>query len=164
MQRWSDFQKTGIVPAFRELRAHSTFASVQKLACCQSCAHGKLCQDHTSYIFFHLQDKDGCMQTPTTQPIELLLGFHFESAEVEARALAILKKHCRVNWNGDHGKRICVSPKVPPSIHWAAVRCWLRKRSIAFYWHAETAHLYAADGVGCKRDREAFEGDLSIWS
>ena len=41
--------------------------------------------------------------------------------DVQARALSILKKHCRVDWNGDHGKRICVSPKVPPSVHWAAV-------------------------------------------
>lgn len=162
MQRWSNFQKTAIVPAFRELRAHNTFASVQKPACCQSCGHAALCQDHTSYLFFHVQDKDGCIKTPATQPLELHLGFHFESAEVQTRALVILKKHCRVNWTGDHGTRICVSPKVHPSVHWTAVRRWLRKRSIAVYWHAQTGHLYAADGVGRKRDRDAFEKDYSI--
>ena len=58
MQRWSDFQKTAIVPAFRELRARNIFASVQKLACCQSCAHRELSPHHTSYLFFHVQDKE----------------------------------------------------------------------------------------------------------
>ena len=67
-----------------------------------------------------------------------------------------------MDWNGDHGKRICVSPKVPPSVQLAAVRSWVRKRSIAVHWQALTAHLYAAGGVGRKRDREAFEGD-PIW-
>ena len=162
MQRWSNFQKTVIVPAFRELRAHNIFATVQKLACCQACAHGDLSQRYASYIFFHVQDKDHCNETPASQPLKLYLGFDFESVDVQARALSILKKHCRVDWNGDHGKRICVSPKVPPSVHWAAVRSWVRKRSIAVHWQAQTAHLYAAGGVGRKRDRDAFEGD-PIW-
>ena len=94
--------------------------------------------------------------------MKLYLGFDFESVDVQARALAILKKHCRVDWNGDHGKRICVSPKVPPSVQWAAVRSWVRKRSIVVHWQALTAPLYAAGGVGRKRDREAFECDLAI--
>ena len=118
MQRWSNFQKSTIVPAFRELRARNIFATVQRLACCQSCAHGDLSQQHTSYLFFHVQDKDCCIETPTSQPLKLYLGFDFESVDVQARALAILKKHCRVDWNGDHGTRICVSPKVPPSVQW----------------------------------------------
>lgn len=159
MERWLNFQETTIVPAFRELRAHNIFATVQKLACCQSCAHGELSQHHTSYLFFHVQDKDGCIETPASQQLQLHLGFDFESADVQAHALTILKKHCRVDWNGDHSKRICVSPKVPPTVHWAAVRSWVRKRSIAVYWHSQTAHMYAAGGVGRKRDREAFEGD-----
>ena len=116
MERWSNFQKSVIVPAFRELRARNIFATVQKLACCQSCAHGDLSQQHTSYIFFHVQDKDFCIETPTLQPLKLYLGFHFESVDVQERALAILKKHCRVDWDGDNGNRICVSPKVPPSV------------------------------------------------
>ena len=78
------------------------------------------------------------------RPLELHLGFDFASAAVEARALAILKKHCRVDWSGDHGKRIRVGPKVPPSVRWAAVRSWVRARSIAVHWQAQTAHLYAA--------------------
>ena len=162
MERWLSFQKTTIVPAFRELRARNIYATVQKLACCQSCAHGDLSQQHTSYLFFHVQDKDRCIETPTSQPLKLYLGFLFESVDVQERALIILKKHCRVDWNGDRGKRICVSPKVPPSVQWAAVRSWVHKRSIAVYWQALTAHLYAAGGVGRKRDREAFEGD-PIW-
>ena len=128
-----------------------------KLACCQSCAHGHLSQHHPSYLFFHTQNKDRCIETPATQPLELHLGFDFASAAVEARALAILKKHCRVDWSGDHGKRIRVGPKVPPSVRWAAVRSWVRARSIAVHWQAQTAHLYAAGGVGRKRDRAAFE-------
>ena len=105
MQRWSNFQKSAIVPAFRELRARNIFATVQRLACCQSCAHGDLSQQHTSYLFFHVQDEDCCIETPTSQPLKLYLGFDFESVDVQARALAILKKHCRVDWNGDHGTR-----------------------------------------------------------
>ena len=66
--------------------------------------------------------------------------------------------------NGDHDKRICVSPKVPPSVHWAAIRSCVRMRSIAVYWQAQTAHLYAAGGVGRKRDREAFEGEFVGYS
>jgi hypothetical protein len=92
----------------------------------------------------------------------MYLGFDFESADVQACALAILKKRCRVDWNGDHNKLICVSVKVPPSVYWAAVRSWVRKRSIAIHWQEQTAHLYAADGVGRKRDREAFEGEF-VW-
>ena len=111
MQRWSNFQKTAIVPAFREL------ATVQKLACCQSCAHNDLSQYHNSYLFFHVQDKDDCIETPTSQPLELYLGFDFESVDVQTRALTILKKHCRVDWNGDHSKRICVSPKIDLRAH-----------------------------------------------
>ena len=162
MQRWSNFQKSAIVPAFRELRARNIFATVQRLACCQSCAHGDLSQQHTSYLFFHVQDKDCCIETPTSQPLKLYLGFDFESVDVQARALAILKKHCRVDWNGDHGTRICVSPKVPPSVQWAAVRSWVRKRSIVVHWQALAAPLYAAAGVGRKRGREAVECDLAI--
>ena len=163
IERWSNFQKTAIVPAFRELRAHNIYATVQKLACCQTCAHGDLSQRHTSYLFFHVQDKDGCINAPImSQTLELYLGYNFESVDVQACALAILKKHCRVVWNGDHGKRICMSPKVPPSVHWAAVRSWVRKRSIVVHWQAQTAHLYAAGGVGRKRDLEAFESD-AIW-
>ena len=71
MERWSNFQKSAIVPAFRELRARNIFATVQKLACCQSCGHGDLSQQHTSYIFFHVQDKDCCIETPTSQPLKL---------------------------------------------------------------------------------------------
>ena len=164
MQRWRQFQKTALVPAFRELRARDIYASTQKLACCQTCAHGDLSQSHSSYLFFYSQDKDCCIETPATQPLELYLGFDFESAAVEARALAILKKHCRVDWNGDHDKSICVSPKVPPSVHWAAIRSCVRMRSIAVYWQAQTAHLYAAGGVGRKRDREAFEGEFVGYS
>jgi len=163
MERWSNFQKSAIVPAFRELRARNIFATVQKLACCQSCAHGDLSQQHTSYLFFHVQDKDSCIEAPTSQPLKLYLGFDFESVDVQARALAILKKHCRVDWNGDHGKRICVSPKVPPSVQWVGGGALLvRKRSIVVHWQALTAPLYAAGGVGRKRDREAFECDLAI--
>jgi hypothetical protein len=116
MERWSNFQKSAIVPAFRELRACNIFATVQKLACCQTCANGDLSEQHTSYIFFHIQDKDGCIETPTSQPLKLYLGYAFESVDVQAVALAILKKHCLVDWNGDYSKRICVSPKVPPSV------------------------------------------------
>ena len=79
MQRWSNFQKTVIVPAFCELRAHNIFATVQKLACCQTCAHGDLSQRYASYIFFHVQDKDHCIETPASQPLKLYLGFDFES-------------------------------------------------------------------------------------
>ena len=68
------FQTTAIVPAFRELRARNIFATVQKLACCQTCAHGDLSQRHTSYLFFHVQDKDCCIETPTSQPLKLYLG------------------------------------------------------------------------------------------
>ena len=93
MERWSSFQKSAIVPAFRELRARNIFATVQKLACCQSCAHGDLSQQHASYVFFHVQDKESCIETPTSQPLKLYLGFDFESDDVQARALAILKKH-----------------------------------------------------------------------
>lgn len=162
MERWLNFQKTAVVPAFRELRACKIFATVQNLACCQSCAHSELSQHHTSYLFFHAQDKDGCIETPASQQLELYLGFDFENDDTQARALTILKKHFLVDWNGDHGKRICVSPKVPPSVHWAVVLSWVRKRSIAVYWHAQTAHLYADGGVGRKRDREAFESD-TMW-
>ena len=58
MQRWKDFQRTAVVPAFRELRAQRVFATVQNLACCQSCGHGELERAHRSYVFFHQQDKD----------------------------------------------------------------------------------------------------------
>ena len=62
-----------------------------------------------------------------------------------------------------HGTRICVSPKVPPSVQWVGGGALLvRKRSIVVHWQALTAPLYAAGGVGRKRDREAFECDLAI--
>ena len=52
------FQKTALVPAFRELRARDIYASTQKLACCQTCAHGDLSQSHSSHsLFFHSQDR-----------------------------------------------------------------------------------------------------------
>ena len=102
MERWSSFQKSAIVPAFREVWARNIFATVQKLACCQSCAHANLSEQHTSYLVFHVQDKDSCIETPTSQPFKLYLGFDFESVDVQERALAILKKYCRVDWNGDH--------------------------------------------------------------
>ncbi len=145
------------MPAFRELRKRGVFATVQKLACCQSCAHGKLSELYSSYVFFHVQDKDHCVETDPTEQLVLYLGFVFESGSVEARALAILKKHFSVEWDGNYKKRILVSPKVPPSVYWSVLRAWVRTRSIAIYWHETTAHLYAPNGVGYKRDREAFE-------
>ena len=157
--RWATFQKCALVPAFRELRRRAAFATVQRLSCCQSCAHAELSEQYVSCLFFHVQDKDRCIETTLSRPLQLHLGFHFERVDVEARALAILKKHCRVEWSGDYGKCIIVSPKVPPSVRWAVVRSWVRKRSIAVYWKAMTAHLYDAGGVGRKRDLEAFEGD-----
>ena len=57
-----------------------------------------------------------------------------------------------------------MSPKVPPSVHWAAIRSCVRMRSIAVYWQAQTAHLFAAGGVGRKRDSEAFEGEFVGYS
>ena len=57
MQRWRHFQTIALAPAFRELRANNIYASVLKLACCQSCAHGHLSQHHPSYLFFHTQNK-----------------------------------------------------------------------------------------------------------
>ena len=86
MQRWRHFQTTALVPAFRELRANNIYASVLKLACCQSCAHGHLSQHHPSYLFFHAQDKDRCIETPATQPLELHLGFSALRAPPSRRA------------------------------------------------------------------------------
>jgi len=63
-----------------------------------------------------------------------VLRFHqgIASAAVEARALAILKKHCRVDWSGDHGERIRVGPKVPPSVGGPLVgSCALDRRPLA---------------------------------
>mmetsp|Transcript_3156 Transcript_3156/g.6796 ORF Transcript_3156/g.6796 Transcript_3156/m.6796 type:complete len:289 (+) Transcript_3156:334-1200(+) len=85
MQRWRHFQTTALVPAFRELRANNIYASVLKLACCQSRAHGHLSQ-HPSYLFFHAQDKDRCIETPATQPLELHLGFSALRAPPSRRA------------------------------------------------------------------------------
>lgn len=161
MQRWLDFQKTTIVPAFRKLRARKIFASVRNLECCQTCAHYSLSEHHTSYLFYHMQNKDGCIETPLSQRLELYLGYHFETKDIEECALAILKKHFRVKWNGDHGKRICISPKMSPSENWGVLRSFVQKRSIAVYWQAETAHLYASGGVGRKRDRDIFEEDMT---
>ena len=63
MERWSNFQKSAIVTAFRELRASNIFATVQKLSCCLTCAHGDLSPQHTPYLFFHVQDEDCCIET-----------------------------------------------------------------------------------------------------
>ena len=81
----------------RAAGARHLYASTQKLACCQTCAHGDLSQSHSSYLFFHAQDKDRCIETPATQPLELYLGFDFASAAVKARALAILKRSTAVS-------------------------------------------------------------------
>ena len=61
------FQKTALVPAFRELRAHDIYASTPKLAASQSCAHGDLSHRPTlpTYLFFHSQDR--CIETPASQ-------------------------------------------------------------------------------------------------
>ena len=58
------FQKTALVPAFRELRVHDIYASTPKLAASQSCAHGDLSHRPTlpTYLFFHSQDR--CIETP----------------------------------------------------------------------------------------------------
>lgn len=154
--RWATFQKSALVPAFRKLRARHIFATVQRLACCQNSAHAELSWQYDSFLFFHLQDKDYCIETPLSRPLKLYLGFDFRSVEDEALALAILKTYFRVEWNGDHRKRILISLKVS---FWEAIRSYVRKRSIAVYWKSLTAHLYAAGGVGRKRDLEAFEGD-----
>ena len=61
--------------------------------------NGDLSQQHTSYIFFHVQDKDCCIETPTSQPLKLYLGFDFESVDVQERALAILNGSTAV-WTG----------------------------------------------------------------
>ena len=154
MPGWKEFRSTAIVPAFRELRRRGIFATVQNLACCQSCAHAELV-DHPSYVFFHQQDQDRCRESESDS-LTLYLGFEFESAEVEARALTILKKYVMVHWNGDHRTRIVVTPKVP---HWTMVRKWVTARNVCLYWKEQTSHLYAIGGVGRKRDREAFEGE-----
>ena len=45
---------------------------------------------------------------------------------------------------------------------WAQVRTYWRARWIAVYWQAQTVEqLYAADGMGRMRDREAFEQDFA---
>ena len=156
---------------FRDLWFQKIFATVQKLSYCESCKPGDHLFDVSGTVtnprheFTNLCDilnKQYSCCTSQSLNLKMYLGFDFESADVQACALAILKKRCRVDWNGDHNKLICVSVKVPPSVHWAAVRSWVRKRSIAIHWQEQTAHLYAADGVGRKRDREAFEGEF-VW-
>ena len=113
MQRWKDFERCCMVPAFRELRAGRVYASTRKLACCQTCAHAELSAEHASYVFYHVQDKEHCLEAGPSQPLCLYLGYDFEDAATEARALAILKKHLDVEWDGDHRTRICVRPKAP---------------------------------------------------
>jgi len=158
MQRWRHFQTTALVPAFRELRANNIYASVLKLACCQSCAHGHLSQHHPSYLFFHAQDKDRCIETPATQPLELHLGFSALRAPPSRRARWPSSRSTAVSTGtATMASASASAPRCPPSVRWAAVRSWVRARSIAVHWQAQTAHLYAAGGVGRKRDRAAFE-------
>ena len=75
--------------------------------------HAELSAEHASYVFYHVQDKERCLEAGPSQPLCLYLGYDFEDAATEARALAILKKHLDVEWDGDHRTRICVRPKAP---------------------------------------------------
>ena len=54
-----------------------------------------------------------------------------------------------------------LAQRCPHRKNWGVLRSFVQKRSIAVYWQAETAHLYAIGGVGRKRDRDIFEEDMT---
>ena len=154
-KRWLHFQKTAITPAFKDLRNSQIFCSVQKLKWCQTDAHAELSGDYSSYVFFHWQSKMSCIELESDQEMKLYIGYHFETTEVEARAILALRKYFNVLWDGD--KRKCIILCSKDRSLWAVIRRWFVIRCISLYWHGLTSHLYASGCVGRKRDRCAFE-------
>ena len=54
-----------------------------------------------------------------------------------------------------------VASTTPSARRWERVRRAVVGRGIVEFWRAQTAHLYADDGIGRKRDRKAFETDFA---